>query len=183
MRVTAGRRVEGILSNSRRRHYGHAAIARASCVGSAPAGRNCELAPWAAERASTVLASSRVQGRIDAGLRASRIGSAQLTGSRSGAIKNRSGRAHSGAHSRRGSNGRSHECSRFHVPFRSVPKSVPTRSPETRPFPEHFDEGGFTKTVAFGSTKLRSSRCWFRVYLPFAVRWPSGRRRRFAKPL
>ena len=32
MRVAADKRVEGILGNSRRRHYGHAALLVASCV-------------------------------------------------------------------------------------------------------------------------------------------------------
>src|SRR5260370_478260 len=50
--------------------------------------------------------------------------------------------------------------------FCSVPKSVPTRSPETCRFPRHFDECGFAKTVAFGTTKSRSSKCRLHVYLP-----------------
>jgi hypothetical protein len=37
MRVAAERRVEGVLGNSRRRHYGHAAMLVASCVAPAPA--------------------------------------------------------------------------------------------------------------------------------------------------
>jgi hypothetical protein len=49
MRVTAEKRVEGILSHSRRRHYGHAALLVASCVASAPAGREQDLAKWAAD--------------------------------------------------------------------------------------------------------------------------------------
>ena len=49
MRITAEKRVEGILGNSRRRHYGHAALLVASCVASAPAGRERELANWAAD--------------------------------------------------------------------------------------------------------------------------------------
>ena len=49
MRVTAEKRVEGILGNSRRRHYGHAALLVASSVASAPAGRERELAKWAAD--------------------------------------------------------------------------------------------------------------------------------------
>ena len=49
MRVTAEKRVEGILGNSRRRHYGHAALLVALCVASAPAGRTREIATWAAD--------------------------------------------------------------------------------------------------------------------------------------
>jgi hypothetical protein len=49
MRDTAEKRVEGILGNSRRRHYGHAALLVAWCVASAPAGREREQAKWAAD--------------------------------------------------------------------------------------------------------------------------------------
>lgn len=47
MRVAAEKRVEGILSNSRRRHYGHAALLVASCVAYAPKKRAAELLRWA----------------------------------------------------------------------------------------------------------------------------------------
>ncbi len=49
MRVAAERRVEGILGNSRRRHYGHAALLVASCLAFAPKGREAELSMWVAE--------------------------------------------------------------------------------------------------------------------------------------
>ena len=48
MRITAEKRTEGILGNSRRRHYGHAALLVASCVALAPKGREVELSTWAA---------------------------------------------------------------------------------------------------------------------------------------
>jgi len=43
----AENRVEGILGNSRRRHYGQAALLVAACVATAPAGRGGELTKWA----------------------------------------------------------------------------------------------------------------------------------------
>jgi hypothetical protein len=46
MCVAAERRVEGVLRNSRRRHYGHAAMLVASCVALAPAGRVKDLSTW-----------------------------------------------------------------------------------------------------------------------------------------
>jgi hypothetical protein len=49
MRVAADKRVEGILGNSRRRHYGHAALLVASCVAYAPKKRAAELLRWAEE--------------------------------------------------------------------------------------------------------------------------------------
>ena len=49
MRITAEKRVEGILGNSRRRHYGHAALLVASCVASAPAGCEREFVKRAAD--------------------------------------------------------------------------------------------------------------------------------------
>ena len=49
MRVAAERRVEGILGNSRRRHYGHAALLVASCLAFAPKAREAELSVWVAD--------------------------------------------------------------------------------------------------------------------------------------
>jgi hypothetical protein len=49
MRVAAEKRVEGILSNSRRPHYGHAALLVASCVAYAPKKHVAELLGWAEE--------------------------------------------------------------------------------------------------------------------------------------
>ena len=49
MRVAADKRVEGILGNSRRRHYCHAAQLVASCVAYAPKKRAAELLKWAEE--------------------------------------------------------------------------------------------------------------------------------------
>ena len=46
MCVAAERRVEGILGNSRRRQYGHAAMLVASCVALAPAGGGKDLSAW-----------------------------------------------------------------------------------------------------------------------------------------
>ncbi|MDQ3421023.1 MAG: hypothetical protein M3541_19990 [Acidobacteriota bacterium] len=47
MRITAEKRVEGLLGNSRRRHYGHAALLVASCVAFAPKSRAAEFLKWA----------------------------------------------------------------------------------------------------------------------------------------
>ena len=49
MRIPAEQRAEGILGNSRRRHYGHVALLVASCVASASAGREREFAKWVAD--------------------------------------------------------------------------------------------------------------------------------------
>jgi len=46
MRVAAERRVEGVLGNSRRRHYGHAATLVASCFALAPAADGKDLSAW-----------------------------------------------------------------------------------------------------------------------------------------
>jgi hypothetical protein len=47
MRIAAEKRTEGILGNSRRQHYGHAALLVASCVAFAPKSRAAELLRWA----------------------------------------------------------------------------------------------------------------------------------------
>jgi hypothetical protein len=47
MRIAAEKRTEGILGNSRRQHYGHAALLVASCVAFAPKNRASELLKWA----------------------------------------------------------------------------------------------------------------------------------------
>ena len=47
MRIAAEKRTEGILGNSRRQHYGHAALLVASCVAFAPKSRASELLRWA----------------------------------------------------------------------------------------------------------------------------------------
>jgi hypothetical protein len=49
MRIAAEKRTEGILRNSRRQHYGHAALLVASCVACAPKSRASELLRWAAD--------------------------------------------------------------------------------------------------------------------------------------
>jgi hypothetical protein len=49
MRIAAERRVEGILGNSRRQHYSHAALLVASCVAFAPEKRAAELLRWAVD--------------------------------------------------------------------------------------------------------------------------------------
>jgi hypothetical protein len=46
MRVAAERRVEGVLGNSRRRHYAHAAMLVASCVALAPTAGGKDLSAW-----------------------------------------------------------------------------------------------------------------------------------------
>ena len=46
MCIAAERRVEGILGNSRRRRYGHAAMLVASCVVLAPAAGGKDLSAW-----------------------------------------------------------------------------------------------------------------------------------------
>ena len=47
MRIAAEKRVEGILGNSRRQHYGHAALLVASCVAYAPKKCAADLLRWA----------------------------------------------------------------------------------------------------------------------------------------
>jgi len=49
MKIAAERRVEGILGNSRRRHYSHAALLVVSCLALAPKGRTAELSKWFAD--------------------------------------------------------------------------------------------------------------------------------------
>ena len=46
MRAAAEKRIEGILSNSRRRHYPHAAMLAASCLAYAPIDRHEDLSGW-----------------------------------------------------------------------------------------------------------------------------------------
>lgn len=46
MRTAAEKRVEGILGNSRRRHYGHAAMLVGQCVALAPTDRRKDLSAW-----------------------------------------------------------------------------------------------------------------------------------------
>ena len=46
MRLAAEKRMDGILGNSRSRHYGHAAMLAASCRALAPRGRETELSAW-----------------------------------------------------------------------------------------------------------------------------------------
>src|SRR5207245_1217678 len=66
MRIAAEKRTEGILGNSRRPHYGHAALLVASCVAFAPESRASELLRWAADLRPTVLAPPCVQRGADA---------------------------------------------------------------------------------------------------------------------
>jgi hypothetical protein len=49
MRIAAAKRTDGILGNSRRQHYGHAAQLVASCVAFAPKRRASELLRWATD--------------------------------------------------------------------------------------------------------------------------------------
>ena len=49
MRIAAAKRTDGILGNSRRQHYGHAAQLVASCVACAPKRRASELLRWATD--------------------------------------------------------------------------------------------------------------------------------------
>jgi len=49
MRIAAEKRVDGILGNSRRQHYGHAALLVASCVAFAPKSRAAEILRWATD--------------------------------------------------------------------------------------------------------------------------------------
>ena len=49
MRIAAEKRTEGILGNSGRQHYGHAALLVASCVAFAPKHRASELLQWATD--------------------------------------------------------------------------------------------------------------------------------------
>lgn len=48
MRIAAEKRVEGILSHSRRRHYGHAAMLTGQCIALAPTERAKDFAAWIA---------------------------------------------------------------------------------------------------------------------------------------
>ena len=66
MRIAAEKRVEGILGNSRRQHYGHAALLVASCVAYAPKKRAATLLRWAMDLRQQVLASPCVQRGADA---------------------------------------------------------------------------------------------------------------------
>jgi hypothetical protein len=101
MRVAAEKRVDGILGNSRRRHYGHAALLVASCVACAPAGRDRELAQWAADVRQQYRRRHAFREELTRAFARLGIGSAQLTGSRSGVAEKRSGWAHFRAQSRR----------------------------------------------------------------------------------
>jgi len=49
MRIAAEKRTEGILGNSRRQHYGHAALLVVSCVAFAPKKRAAESLRWATD--------------------------------------------------------------------------------------------------------------------------------------
>ena len=49
MRISAEKRLDGILGNSRRQHYGHAALLVASCLAFAPKNRASELLKWATD--------------------------------------------------------------------------------------------------------------------------------------
>jgi len=49
MRIAAEKRVDGILGNSRRQHYGHAALLVASCIAFAPKSRAAEILRWATD--------------------------------------------------------------------------------------------------------------------------------------
>ena len=49
MRIAAEKRLDGILGNSRRQHYGHAALLVASCVAFAPKSRAAEILRWATD--------------------------------------------------------------------------------------------------------------------------------------
>ena len=49
MRIAAEKRVDGILGNSRRQHYGHAALLVASCVAFAPKSRVAKILRWATD--------------------------------------------------------------------------------------------------------------------------------------
>ena len=66
MRIAAEKRIEGILGNSRRQHYGHAALLVASCVAFAPKSRADEILRSATDLRQTVLASPRVQRGVGA---------------------------------------------------------------------------------------------------------------------
>lgn len=46
MRIAAEKRIEGILGQSRRRHYGHAATLAASCLACAPRDGEVVIAEW-----------------------------------------------------------------------------------------------------------------------------------------
>ena len=49
MRIAAEKRIEGILGQSRRRHYGHAATLVASCLAAAPKHRQTAASDWIAQ--------------------------------------------------------------------------------------------------------------------------------------
>jgi hypothetical protein len=49
MRVAAQKRVDGILGNPRRQHYGHAALLVAACVAFGQESRATEILQWATD--------------------------------------------------------------------------------------------------------------------------------------
>jgi hypothetical protein len=53
MRVAAEKRIEGILRESRRRYYGHAATLAACCLAVAPRDRQTVIADWIAQLRAT----------------------------------------------------------------------------------------------------------------------------------
>ena len=79
MRIAAEKRVEGILGNSRRRHYGHAAMLAASCVAIAPTDRGKDVSGWLAGLRANVQATSRVQRGTDASDGEPRVDASRLT--------------------------------------------------------------------------------------------------------
>ena len=79
MRVAAEKRVEGILRNSRRRHYGHAAMRAASCVAIAPTDRGKDVSVWLARLRGNAQATSRVQRGTDARDGEPRVDASRLT--------------------------------------------------------------------------------------------------------
>jgi hypothetical protein len=59
----------------------------------------------------------------------------------------------------------------------------PESSQRIASFSEEFAACGGLQTIVGSQEKVGSAKCRFHVHLPSAVRWLSGRKRRFAKPL
>lgn len=91
MRVTADKRVEGILEQLETATLRPRRTARGMVRGVRTSRSRARTREMGRRRASIVLASSRVLGGIDAGVCESRIGSGQLTRSKSSAAEERLG--------------------------------------------------------------------------------------------
>ena len=75
-------------------------------------------------------------------------------------------------------------CAQFIGISTAVPGTVPIPRPEDSAISSAFlPKANIRKTVALERAECRARKCHLLVYLQLAVRWLSGRKRRFAKPL